>query len=469
MRKLTTYNLSNMAKTTGRMGYVIPTFLRLCVPGDIWKIKSSYYIKFAAFAGPLSGVFQFRYRLGFVPMRLIWNEFRTWYLGQGGLNSIVEPYQTYAVNTCFDYSDPDQINQLIRYFPIYGKEIFDRAPTATITTSALPFRAYHRFWYEHIQKNMINNLAPDLEQSVSASLPNQTWVQTSGLDTVTSKYLKFEAFDVDAYSRMKNSQSYSAQPTIGGSAFTIQDLRSWLSLSRMRENLFKATNNVIDQIANLFDVPPNLDNSTRLIQDFKSYITLNDILSTAATTQAPLGQIGSQAHGNAIIPETTFTSREFGYLIATISIVPDNTIATGMDKEFEMRGDPKLIYTPGYENLGYIPVYKNRFMTVENSGSNPVIGYNPIYHEERHGRTWVAGDYNGLYRYMTIYRNFNGILGTWNGIPSISTLTYSGGAHEWDYLFASSAEPQFRLLGTNLIEAQRPIQRTLNENDFVEI
>ena len=94
VRKRTNFNLSFENKLSGQMGKLIPMFIKEVVPGDTFKVKSSFLIRFAPMLAPIMHRVDAFVHYFFVPNRLIWNEWKEFITG--GEDGTAQPEMPYV-------------------------------------------------------------------------------------------------------------------------------------------------------------------------------------------------------------------------------------------------------------------------------------------------------------------------------------------------------------------------------------
>lgn len=140
------------------------------------------------------------------------------------------------------------------------------------------------------------------------------------------------------------------------------------------------------------------------IGDDDIQIQVSDVMSTAQTEQAYIGEYAGRGVGYGSSKDYTFTAKEFGYWITLSCIVPKSGYFQGYLRE--NRHLERLdFFTPEFDALGYQILERGEVMddyTHKFANFNPIDGYGftrnagfgfvPRYSEYKTGRNIVNGD-----------------------------------------------------------------------------
>ena len=151
VRKRTNFNLSFENKLSGQMGKLIPMFIKEVVPGDTFKVNSSFLIRFAPMLAPIMHRVDAFVHYFFVPNRLIWNEWKEFITG--GEDGTAQPEMPYV-----------QLYQIANYVQDGGLCDYLGVPYCSGSSSiynkrisTLPFRAYQLIYNEYYRDQNLSN------------------------------------------------------------------------------------------------------------------------------------------------------------------------------------------------------------------------------------------------------------------------------------------------------------------------
>lgn len=431
------YEIGGLTKTTGFLGQCIPVIFRNVIPNDEFIVQPSLYLKLAALAYPVSGTFQLRLRYFFVPMRLLWSGFVEWFLNKTG-TAEVEPYKAITSPTKYDTS-------LFYYVPWQNRNISSGGQNINM----LPIRAYRRAVAEHVYKFYTTTYAETTLFNLSG-----------GSDTTTITDIMYDTYDPDLYTRLKTAQEYGTAPNIAATPFTWNDVRNLQAITKHQENMFDKLLSNLDAITKMFETDKPMVDRSELIASFVSYLSMNEVISQSATTDAPLGASVTTAYSDRPLKPFTFKSTEFGIFLGILSVVPDSSIVEGADKDFLHKTSYTEYFNPAFVNLGNVPATLKEVYLDGSGNDDNVIGYRPIYQEYRERKNMIAGQYADDADEFIIRRTPVGY--TPSGLGMV-------GATEYDYLFSVPAEPHIRIFMNHDITAMRSIPKTLDtENNNID-
>lgn len=90
----------------------------------------------------------------------------------------------------------------------------------------------------------------------------------------------------------------------------------------------------------------------RMDIEIESVTSLSDTYNPSTKLGSALGQFGGRGVGFKENDQITYTAKEYGYLIVTMSILPDSDFVLGLDKAL-LQTDPTTIYSPELDGFGY--------------------------------------------------------------------------------------------------------------------
>lgn len=172
--------------------------------------------------------------------------------------------------------------------------------------------------------------------------------------------------------------------------FTAQQLRDLLAISVWQERN-ALTNGSYGQFIRVhFDSSPkNTWCEPIYIGGTTSVFNVNSVVQTSESGVTPQGTqtgIGGSSNGDSL---GSFTASDFGYIMALMTIIPDNTYVQTQDHwQFDVAPDD--FYMPEYENLSYQPILNKQLGYFgDDSVGNDLFGYSNryVYLKQREGIT----------------------------------------------------------------------------------
>lgn len=429
------FDLSFNVKQTANLGLVTPTSFLTVVPGDEMKINPQVTIKFAPLVGPVLGLFKMKMASIFVPIKLVWQNFEHYFTGDYGASPVL-PYITIDTSTTWAMTD------FMRYFAAKTSNQHYENINALIP------RSYQKGYFDYFYKD--NGAAANANESTYLS-------KGDGNDTTTSMSVQYDFYSSDYFAKMMTNQFYSTFPTFGGSAFTAEQLATWLTNARNQSILMKVKNNFPDYVKHIFGLTneemKGATGRSQLIHYRESLFTFTEIVNTALTATSPLGAPGAIVHLNDNTYATNFKSAEHGYIINIISIepIPDTF---GIRKEL-LLSNKYAIYNPTYEAQGNEPVTRiQMYRDVVDSDAAMVTGYLPIYNHLRETRDFIGGEFVDSTPSVLVLRRTP----AWTSATNIYKILSS----EYSYIFASYSIPQIRIFQRYNIDAMRVLRKPLS-------
>jgi len=428
------FSQSHLWKTSTDIGKIIPCFLKYLVPGDTFSITPKFSVTMAPFEDQVSGVFQVKWKFVKVNLRNIWSNFDRFYMNEAGFTGTC-PYKAYDSNAVIT---PEELEY---YLPAK----LAPAPAGTsYTVSALPYRAYVMAHAEHWIKNL-NIVQPE------ASRQN-LWLKTDGQDN-NAYGIKYDEYDADLFTRLKQDPQYGTAPSLNA-PFSYAQLQNLIEETKWREKVNATVMDTYNQIAAIFGVTPSIDNRSKLVAEYAIELSLQDLIQTATTSEAPIGAGASIGFTRPNFDSFTVEAGgEFCIVIGMMSIVPDSCIMTGASPEMLPFTTSIEMYKHEYANAGMTPVMFKEIDLVNSATANPVMGYRPIFSEFRSTSNVITGELSRSFSGKTTHR--------YPALAYASPYTLSHCQQtEYDYLFADADEPQAVVTAQYGVKSLRPIPKT---------
>lgn len=195
-----------------------------------------------------------------------------------------------------------------------------------------------------------------------------------------------------------------------GLGVDILELRKAQALQVWREKVIRAGyRSDANQMAH-FGVKPQFseDSHPLFLGSTEANIMVDDVQATAQTGESVNGKLGDLAGKGVSFQNDSevikFNSRDFGVIMAIMSIVPEseyNSVSLDKDKTLI---EPFDYYTPEFQNLGLEPV-THKELNLLQTGFNDVVGYAPRYYCYKNSYDKVHGE----------FCHHNGYFANWRG------------------------------------------------------
>lgn len=464
-----TFDMSNEHRTSTRIGRLTPIFIKETLPNDTWYGRIEVLIKFAPLLFPIFARMYMYVHWHFVPNRIIaswWPDFITGgRLGEQVTVPAVPSRFTFVsvANRASSFMDKSSIINYMGFPPLTDVEATDYDLR---TFDVLPLAAFYKVWYDwYRDRNYVadNTILP---------LPAGTISSTATIDALMSE--KTRSWEADYFTTAMETTQRGAEvlmPLQGTGSFTYLDETIAKGPGGIGAD-FIVANNASDQltavgmntqnvqIQNLDEI--TLDGSTVSINDTRRAFALQkwmernqlagsrmdesiyahfkrrtsdarlqmaeylggsktpcqitELLSTVDSETTEFGEQpqGSYA-GNAMVYGTDnsvkYNCEEWGFLIATLSVMPKTSYKQGVPRMFTNR-DSFLAYPwPTFAHLGEQEIYDNELflsyasLPVDRT-AQPVFGYTSRYSDWKQSFSIDSGDFYDSLEAWTITRKF---------------------------------------------------------------
>lgn len=149
------FNLSYDHKSSGTFGRLMPVHVQECIPGDIFKGKSTCLLRFAPLIAPIMHRVNVYTHFFFVPNRILWPGWEDFITGND--ETLVPPWFTLSSSGM-----QAQNSTLVDYLGMPSSEALQVAYDAADAVnrpdrqfSAFPLAAYQRIWWEYYRDQNI--------------------------------------------------------------------------------------------------------------------------------------------------------------------------------------------------------------------------------------------------------------------------------------------------------------------------
>lgn len=190
-------------------------------------------------------------------------------------------------------------------------------------------------------------------------------------------------------------------------AFSAQSIRALFALDKMTRLAAYAPQHVADQFEARFGFRPYAEdlNESKYLGSFKSDMAFQEVVSTAQTDGASLGQIGARGFtADGMQRDINFNVPEDGIIIGVSYFLPRRSYDSGFVDKFNTFIDVTEFPQPEFMDLGLQPLRQYEIYRMQNLGgstqwsdsiatsiNNTIRGYQPAYSEWKIGRDVNTG------------------------------------------------------------------------------
>lgn len=510
--KRNVFNLSHTRKYSHRMGELVPVLCEDVVPGDTFKIKSRFLVRFSPLVFPAMHEFNLFVRYFFVPYRLVWTDWAKFITGDTGNNDSTVPPQvsvqgmgdmghfSCGLGSIFDYfgvpnlgnSDSLVVSALPyrAYNLIYNEWYRDQdlqTPVTVLTTNGIeyPTTSGHTNFalqYTNWEKDYFTIARPYQQRGPAVTLPLGSTAPVSVPLPITTVYTTQSAVNntvVDTMLQTQNvgtidgvpvgqtTQGNNAVLKVGGqtvnttadlstaTAATISQVRNAFALQRIAELLMRGGARLTEYIYNFFGVhaPDQRLQRPEYIGGGQQQVLVSEILQTGLGG-TPLGTMAGHGISLGQVPTAVYSAREHGMIIGLAHLLPRTAYQQGISRIWT-RTTRYDYYNPALAHLSEQAVLCKEIYAASSDGhDNDVYGYTPRYDELRRRESSVHGDFRSSLAGWHAGRIFA-------SRPYLDTTTVSSAdvtAIE-SRLFASTSSDTLWSMCAHDIQAIRPIPK----------
>ena len=249
--------------------------------------------------------------------------------------------------------------------------------------------------------------------------------------------------------------------------FTAQNLRSLLAMSVWQERN-ALTNGSYGQFIKVhFDHNPNNKWCEPIyIGGVSSVFNMSTVVQTSASTEGSTPQGNPSGLGSSRSSDKIgrFTSPDYGYIMAIMSIIPDTVYST-INEHWTFETTPDDFYFPEFEQLSYQPI-PNKMLGDFRDDNEGLFGYSNryVYMKQRdnivRGMFSLPSDKNAYFHSYVQQRAFT-------SVPKLSQQFVTCYPPNIDRSFlAYTGEPCFLVQFYSGVKAVRPLSYASRPNDF---
>lgn len=174
---LNKFNLSHSRLLTSNMGEITPNLCELVMPGDVWKLSSTSKTYLQSMVGTTMGSFRVYQWYHFIPLRLLWTNFKDFITGgEDGNDATPVP----VINSGANGWDAGSLLDHLGYVTNYYDENNNLVKVPNFTATALGPRAYS----QTINDWFINPNIEGMKRTISTDDGLDTTTDTSIFKTV---------------------------------------------------------------------------------------------------------------------------------------------------------------------------------------------------------------------------------------------------------------------------------------------
>jgi len=435
------FDLSHDFKFSTNPGVLVPTMAQECLPGDVWNVAATDFVRFLPLRSPVMHRFRGSRYYFFVPNRILWSAFPDWIFDADSADE--NPYVI--------IDDVVPVGSLADFMGVPPGDYSNNAP---YKVNLLPFAAYCLIHDEFFKQQFIQT--PDFQTIVPGDNSNNwqafilapplraAWEKdyfTTALpfpqDSATGVQipLTFQdnvpvnlnpadgtpgmARDADTGNILQGqwlsgvTGGMQVNPDTGGAMYDpngtlsvdvqsdaalITDLRRAFRLQEFLEKIITGGKRYIETLLTIFGVQSSDARLQRpeYISGSKFNIVVSEVLATTADT-AEVQPLGSMAgHGIAVsgTGSSTYRCEEHGWLLSLMVIRPDTAYQDGLHRSLT-RLNPLDYALPDFALIGEQPVLRKEIQSVLFTGVDPehVFGYQKRYSEYMYSPSRIASQF----------------------------------------------------------------------------
>lgn len=505
------FNLSHVKRLTADMGQLLPVLFLECVPGDTMKIGCEAVTRFQPLVAPILDNVDLYVHYFFVPTRLLMDGDKDWEIfltgGKDGKDTSVSlPLWSfsYADGTSVNPNNPFSngvTNGKYSLWDYFGLPVKDSATDLKVRDSnhVLGFaqRAYNFIFNEYYRdENLVDEVSlnngtvlyrawkkdyftsslPWQQRGISPALPISGTLPVNfgtefGISTPNAVYP--DGTSQQILGNQGNLETMAGQgflSAIKGSAlgnasvsletattFDVAVLREAFQIQRWLELNARAGVRYTEFLKAHFGYAP-LDEVLQrpeYIGGTKSEIVVSEVLQTSATSESsPQGNLAGHGLGAMSDFITSYTAKEFGYIVGIASWMPKPSYQQGVNRMFS-RQTKYDFYFPEFAHLSEQSLTKGEvYATGDEAHDNSIFGYQSAYAEMKYMPSINCADMRDTYKYWHLGRIFSADPSLNAGFLTTNSA-YSGGIRK--DIFAVQNEPGMIVNFANVVEAIRPM------------
>ena len=439
-----TFDLSHEKKLSLKMGNLTPVLCQEVVPGDVFNIRPEMFTRFAPLVFPTMHEINATLHFFYVPNRILWKNWSKFIAGEN-----YQPLQL-VKNPSAEFKSVK--GTLLDYL---GLPITDKLPAINAFPILAYFRIYNDYYQDQNNDPAFTGLRDNLE-SIRDTLNGNIYFNASQLNhmfgsTTTPFPLKQRAYEHDYFTSalpfaqkgtpvnipieisqiISNVDIYNSRNSVTGllnsgdiQANAFGQITTGGDVSRltglgMSVNDDITLSGTINQLRQAYALQGFLEKNARSgtryqelmlahygedIKDYriskpeyigglKNRIQINEVTSTAQTTEAILGDYAGHASGYITGDDINYHCSEHGVILGIMSVLPKTAYQQGLHK---LWSKPTYLdyYFPEFAHLGEQAIKNSEVYYNDADGlNNDTFGYIPRYSELKYTNSQVCGDF----------------------------------------------------------------------------
>lgn len=462
--KLNKFNLTHDHKTTLNMGKLYPVAFFEVLPNDWFTIRNEFLLRFMALLSPVMHQFTVSLHWWYAPTRLMFKKFPEFITGgPEGTDDTVRPYFT----TPEGGVAPGSLSARLRVphsvgglnYNAYGPRMYNliwnefyrnqnlQDPVANSDEEGLDTTSNLELLSRNWERDYLTDASPSTSKGPEVLLPLGTTApivgtgKNIGLTDGTSEYgLGFEHNSsyagLMAYKDLNGlDNGTTITATIPGiekkayglstvaentgmiadlseaSAISINALRYAGAVQQFQEANLIYGNRYAEFIPNMYNVvaPDASLQRPLFIGGSTNPVVISEVLQTSASTEdSPQGNMAGHGVSYGTTPTIRFHSREFGYIMCLLSVMPKTGYYQGLPRELdrETRFDYAL---PLFAHTGLQTIKNKEVYAQGTDEDNEPWGYTWRFDEYRQIPNTVSGEFADTMQYWTAVRKFDSL------------------------------------------------------------
>lgn len=436
------FDLTHDIKLTAFSGYLIPTMIMECYPGDKVKISNELLIRLQPLVAPAMQRMDAYIHSFKVPHRIIWEDFPKFLKG----DAIALPFLTLDATDTAPGGLPDYVG------------CPPMTSTNEIKVNALPFVAIQRIFYEYYRDQNLSTMTDD---QIPTALNGDNEAQKAMLLTIRKRSYKHDYFtsalpftqkgteatinfafqDVSVFRDAPNPPTasttltgtpdsvdveyletdstnveplalYAKTTDLNGTSFTINEFRLMLATQHWLERMAVGGTRMTEIIKAHFGVETSDKTLQRpeYIGGMKTPIVISEVLQTSESATTPQGNMSG--HGIAASyneDDDSYFCEEHGYIISMLSVMPIATYAQGLPRflDWSVRNERNEWYWPEFAHLGEQAIkVREVYADVDATNQEEDWGYTARFNELRYMPSRIAGEFRSTLAHYSAARIF---------------------------------------------------------------
>lgn len=427
-------DLTHDRKGSYKFGYLYPTMVLECLPGETFFIDQEGMARFAPMVFPTMHRFTQKTEAYFVPNRICWQNWEDFITNKG---NHAPPFIRCMADS------PASYTTLMDHMGVPKPQA---GQIGTLNIDAMPFMAYQKIWDKWYRQEQITPGLDDI--GFKTLIDGDNFAQFNLLTSLHRRAWEHDMFTsclpepqlgapVEIpFRAMEDMPVYRNSATAGGdgatvawnndatggdntaavnknladanivskglyidedsidNGSTIEDLRRASAIQRFFERLMQAGQRIKEVMISAFGTDPGdarLQNP-EFIGSYSSPINISEVLNTTGTAEAPQGYMAGHGIGYQQGKGYKYVTPEHGYIICVTSFIPMTAYQNGLPKKLHAKETYLDYYWPEFDNLGEEAVHYREIFAYDDS-QDPTFGYLPRWYRYRTEINSVAGDF----------------------------------------------------------------------------